>query len=590
MTKKLLFVLAAATTLFFSCNKQEIEVTETGVTEYVGLVVRVSVPKTKFAYTDEGASGLDLTLLNNKDRLIAYFRNSGGSMLGSAIPMNLDPSTLSIDKKGGTFKAESSVEIPEDATSIFFYLDNEDNGLYSLTEASIDNLKTQSGTLEDVAKHQVIVGNTDVASLTTDGAGNKVADISFEYKTSVLKFAITFPDGVVPTADDGTTITITDSDVYNSVRVAWGNPHSSASLNSKGAISFHPASVSGQVATAYVTVWGGSEFNGATMTAKVGDLVLESAFDAAAAAVAGNMHNVIRTITSVPSISKWVADDASEVDFLGGLTVDTNDDTWISYNSSTGKVSFTENTTGKPRSGEITFTNGSSVEITQISVDDFKGDWTFKSKNFAGKNKIGLTSNSTASTAVNFGAPVGTESLYDEDTGLTLDNNIGIRGLFGSKDAADAAVMNAALRLDRDKKIVEFYLFFDARKAQATTTNDASYPYVMFLPEFGASFIGSAYNFCPFPLGTDQNYGYTEMAVSADAEKLKLTYGSSNKWKWGNTGDMNGKYVCGISICVSSSATPSLGTMRGANDAASYEYIYQANHNTDTATGFFFEK
>lgn len=592
MTKKLFFVLAAATTLFFSCNKQEISEENSGVNDYVGLVVKVSVPTTKTAYTDEGASGLDLTLTNSKDRLIAYFRNSGGSMLGSAIPLNLDPSTLSVDKKSGTFKAEAPIEIPEGATSIFFYLDNEDNGMYSLTDASINNLKSQSGTLEDVAKHQVIVGSAEVASLTTDGAGNKVATISFEYKTSVLKFAITFPDGVTPTADENTTITITDDDVYNSVRIAWGVPHSSAALNSKGAISFHPASVSGQVATAYVTVWGGSVFTGATMTAKVGDLVLDSSFDAAAATVAGKMHNVARTITAAPSMSKWVADDAADVDFLSGLTSDTND-AWISYNPSTGKVSFTENTTGKPRSGEITFTNGSSVEITQIDVKDFKGNWTFNAKTFAGANGLGLGSSNTTARAVTFGDPLGSETLNDEDSGKKdITNNIGISGLFGS------AIMNAYVGIDHAAQKVYFGLFFDARSAQSVPANNATYPYVFFVPELGAYkndvWFGTnlKYNFCLYPLGSSQNYGWIWFDVNSDFTQLAYGKSTSYRWFWdvSGSGEATKSFVIGISVVASSSATPSTGTMKATNTAGSYEYIYQANYNNSGTNGFYFSR
>ena len=287
------------------------------------------------------------------------------------------------------------------------------------------------------------------------------------------------------------------------------------------------------------------------------------------------------------SIDKWVDDAAGSVTLAAGLTESASDG--LTYNSSTGEVSWTANTTGKPAKKTITFTSGDSATITQISVDDFKGDWTFYSKNFAGKNKIGLPAHASnkSTTSVTFGDPVGgVESLYDEDTELTLDNNIGIRGLFGAKGAADAAVMNASLRLDRDKKLIEFYLFFDGRKAQATTTGDASYPYVFFIPEMGNTFIASPWYFVPFPLGTKQNYGYTEMLINADATELR--YGSVNKWSWGNTGSYTGKYVIGISVMVSSSATPTTSTLRGT-DNSSYEYIYQANYNNDNY-GFYFKR
>ena len=593
MTKKLLFVLAAATALFFSCNKQEIEVIDTGITENVGLVVKVTIPKTKFAYTDEGASGLDLTLLNENDRLIAYFRNSGGTMIGSAVPMNLDPSTLSGDKKTGTFKAASPVEIPAAATSIFFYLDNEANGLYSLTDASIDNLKNQNGTLADVAKHQVIVGNATVASLGTDGSGNKVATITFEYKTSVLKLAITFPDGIVPTADENTTITLTDPDVYNSVRVAWGVPHGTEANNSKGAISVHPCSVAGQVATAYVTVWGGSEFTDATIIGKVGDITLPAeAFNAAGAAVAGKMHNVARTLSSIPNVDVWKTDAVQVIPFLSGLTVTTGDASL--YNSATGEISLGANTTGSPLKTSLTFSNTSTVDVLQIGVDDFKGGWTFYAKTFAGANGLGLGSSNTKATSVTFGDPITTGTYTDEDSKKTITNNVGISGLFST------AIMDAAVIIDYANKKVEFGLFFDARTAQAAPGNNGSYPYVFFVPELGAyksnAWFGTntSYNFCVYPLGGTQNFGWIWFGVNETFDRLEYGTSSTYRWFWDLTGSgANSSYryfVVGISVVASNAVTPSAETMKATNTNGSYEYIYQANYNGSASNGFYFTR
>lgn len=588
MTKKLLYVLAAATTLFLSCTKEDIKVTDTGITENVDLVVKVTVPKTKFAYADEGASGLDMTLLNNKDRLIAYFRDSEGSMIGTAVPMNLDPSTLSGDKKSGTFKAATAVEIPAAAASIFFYLDNEDNGLYSLTDASINNLKMQDGTLADVAKHQVIVGNTNVAALSTDGEGNKVATIEFSYKTSVLKLAITFPDGIVPTADENTTITLTDPDVYNSVRVAWGSPHSSAALNSKGAISVHPCSVAGQVATAYVTVWGGSEFSDATITGKVGDITLPAeAFNAASATVAGKIHNVARTLSSIPNVDVWKTNAAQVISFLSGLTVTSGDASL--YNPATGEISLSANTTGSPLSTSLTFSNTSTVDVLQLDLDDFKGSWTFYSNNFVGTNGLGLTTSTTGSRAVTFGDPLKTETLDDEDSGRTgITNNIGISGLFGS------AIMDAIINIDYENKKVNFGLFFDARSAQYVPTNNASYPYVFFVPELGQTWIGKTYNFALYPLGSSQNYGWIWFEVNSTFDKISYGHNTTYRWYWDvkGSGAAVRSYVVGITVLSCTSATPSAGNMKAtANGTSNYEYIYQANYSKTVYTyGFYFQR
>lgn len=437
---------------------------------------------------------------------------------------------------------------------------------------------------------------TKVQALYTSGTYNEAfPDLTFSFVTSILKVDVNLPAGTGATTENtkiyvkGTGLVSTAQ--VNSVTGAVKTDESGATPTVT--ITPDASVISGDNLVFYVPIWAGLSgvtIKNATIDVTVGDETysIKLSDETGKNVVAGKTYTFKpASKLALKSIDKWVDDAAGSVTLAAGLTESASDG--LTYNSSTGEVSWTANTTGKPAKKTITFTSGDSATITQISVDDFKGDWTFYAKTFAGQNKIGLVSNNTGSFDVNFGDPVGgVEKLYDEDTKLTLENNIGIRGLFGAKGAADAAVMNASLRLDRDQKIVEFYLFFDGRKAQATTTGDAAYPYVMFLPEFGKTFIGSPWDFSPFPLGTSQNYGYTEMSISADASKL--TYASGNKWAWGNDGDKNGQYVIGISVNVSSSATPTTSTMRGANSNSTYEYIYQANYNTNVSTGFYFSR
>lgn len=422
-------------------------------------------------------------------------------------------------------------------------------------------------------------------------------DLTFQYLTSVLKVDVNLPSGTGATTSN-TKIYVKGTGL---VTMAQLNSTTGAiKTNESGATPTFTVTptdgvIDGDHIVFYVPIWtglSGVTIKNATVEVVVGDdtYSIQLANSTGKTVAPGKMYTFKPAAKVALKIDNWVDDAAGSVTIPAGLTESASEG--LTYNSGTGEVSWDANTTGKPVKKTITFDSGETVAITQISVDDFKGDWTFNAKTFAGKNKIGLTANGTGAYAVNFGDPVGgIENLYDEDTELTLPNNIGIRGLFGSKDAPDAAVMNASLRLDRDKKLVEFYLFFDGRKAQATTTGDASYPYVMFLPEFASAFISGTYDFCPFPLGSAQNYGYTEMSISADANKL--TYANANRWTWGNAGDKNGKYVCGISVNVSKSATPNASDLRSANvtgTGSSYEYIYQANYNGNTANGFYFTR
>lgn len=421
-------------------------------------------------------------------------------------------------------------------------------------------------------------------------------DLAFSYLTSILKVNVSLPAG------SGATTSNTKIYVKGTGLVTTGQLTTTTGAlktnesGSKPTFTITPDAsvINGDNLVFYVPVWtglSGVTIKDATVEVVVGEELysVELANSTGKTVAPGKVYT-FKPTTKI-AVQKWVDDAAGNITIATGLTESVSDG--LTYNSATGLLSWDANTTGKPVRKTITFASGEKVDITQISVDDFKGNWTFYAKTFKGQNKIGLTANNTGSYVVNFGDPVGeeVENLYDEDTELTLTNNIGIRGLFGNKDAADAAVMNASLRLDRDKKIVEFYLFFDGRKAQSTTTGDATYPYVMFLPEFGGSFIGGTYDFCPFPLGSSQNYGYVRMSINPTASKL--TYNSNNVWWWGNAGDKNGKVVCGISVNVSKASTPTASDLRGANvlgTSSKYEYIYQANYNGSTEAGFYFSR
>ncbi|MBR5924096.1 MAG: hypothetical protein IKZ60_01430, partial [Bacteroidales bacterium] len=387
-----------------------------------------------------------------------------------------------------------------------------------------------NGSLGQATKVQALF-----ASGTYDGT---YPDLTFSYLTSILKVDVNLPDG------SGATTANTKIYVKGSGMITQAQLSSTTAAITKNespatpTFTITPAAgvIDGDHLVFYVPLWTGK--TGLTITDATIDFVVgvnTYSISLGTKSVAPGKVYTFKPVAkpALKSIDKWVDDAAGSVTIATGLSETASEG--LTYNSGTGEVSWAANTTGKPAKKTITFDSGESVAITQISVDDFKGDWTFNAKTFAGVNKIGLTASDTKVVSVNFGAPVGGgESLYDEDTKLTLTNNIGIRGLFGSKDAVDAAVMDAALRLDREKKIVEFYLFFDARKAQATTTGDATYPYIMFLPEFGGGFMSAPWDFCPFPLGSTQNYGYTKMTVNETASNLY--YGNNNRWTWGNAG------------------------------------------------------
>ena len=476
MIKKLLSVLVIAASLA-ACTKEAQNASQPEEIAGGKLIVRATSPVTRLTFTENGTGGYSTTFTDNTDHLWGYFRN-GSSMVNytntsdaqaSRMFLQLDESTLSADHKSASFKSDCKV-IPATATNIFFYLDNNASPITYNSTPTFCDLHSQSGKLADANLLHVIVGNTDISAMTTDTDGNKVADIAFEYKTSIIKVCITFPAGVTPTADDATTITISDSDVYNKVHISWGEPGASST---KGDISFHPESVSGQVATAYITVWENTKFDGATITAVAGGKACRADLTAAQTIEAGKVYSLSRTV-QVGAYDKWTADAASSEVFIAGLTVDTNTATWLSYDASTGAVAWTENTTGAPRVGTITFTTGETAKVTQFEAKDFAGAWTIKADTRT-PAAHGAAVKATSTVAGTGGNPVGyggtasgrlANSWYDDawttpssgagkTTNLNLTytgaaNQISISGLI------DGLTMPAKVVIDYDSKTATF--------------------------------------------------------------------------------------------------------------------------------------
>lgn len=585
MTKKVFTVLAIAAAMF-SCTK---EITNDQQPEEAAggrLIVRANSPSTKLTFTDNGAGGYSVTFQDGTDHLWGYFRN-GASQLNyinnkdeekTRMFMELDESTLSVDHKRASFTSDCK-QIPAEATNIFFYLDNNVTPITYNSTPTFCNLTNQSGTIADANLLHVIVGNTEVASMTTDSNGDKIADITFEYKTSVIKLELTFPEEIVPTADENTVITLGDANTYNKVHVSWGEPGSSST---KGIITTHPCSVAGQVATAYITVWEGTKFDSTPLIAQVygqkATVLLSTA-----AVDAGKVYRLARTLVydGVEDVDKWADDSANSFPYAKSL-IASPAVAWLHYDPSTGDVSWDENTDGEPRTGSIDFSS-STVTVTQLEPKDFKGEWTLTSQRFKGANKLGYTSANPATNDVVFADPLSSAPRYDSKTKRSIPNNIGITGLYST------AIMDAVVYINYVEKSAQLGLFFDATSAQSVSTGDATYTYAAFLPELGGAFVAGAYNFVPYPLGTSQNYGWLWMSSNSTFDEFKYYF--DNRQTWGVSGSISSKIIIGISINVSKLATPTSTSFRGtANGSTNYELIYQANAGGNVNTGMYFTR
>lgn len=269
------------------------------------------------------------------------------------------------------------------------------------------------------------------------------------------------------------------------------------------------------------------------------------------------------------SNSAWTDDKAGSKTVSGGAG--NVSEGWLTY--SNGTLSWTANTTGKPRTAKIALPDATEYSVTQISADDFKGGWTLYSKRFNPNGTLGGSNNDNAvenvanKTVVTFGEPLKKETLKDA-SGSGHTNNLGIKGLYLD------SVLDACVEIDYEGKSVDFGVFLDRRSAQKV----ADGKFCAYIPECSTGY-WSGYVFAPGDKAfSDTNYEWLWFRVSDDMKTMKYQYyGSGQKTS-------NGKYyICGISIVKATSADKS-------SIASSYDVIYQANYNTDNAESMYFTR
>ncbi len=189
---------------------------------------------------------------------------------------------------------------------------------------------------------------------------------------------------------------------------------------------------------------------------------------------------------------------------------------FLSYSG--GILSWSANTTGKPRSAAITLPDGSVFSITQIGPDDFKGNWTFTAKVFAGAGAY--KPKDAAPWTVSIGKPLKGESLKYANDSKTYANNIGIAGLYGN------AVLDGCVDIDYDAQTVRVGLFLDCRDDSgqliSSGASDSNGKYAVFSPELvsqTATTWSSPWFFNETDLGTP-DYTWMWLTVSSDFSKL----------------------------------------------------------------------
>ena len=285
--------------------------------------------------------------------------------------------------------------------------------------------------------------------------------------------------------------------------------------------------------------------------------------------------DAVTATMTLGSNSAWVTDASGSRPVSGGDGTAAHD--FLSYSG--GILSWSANTTGKPRSAAITLPDGSVFSITQIGPDDFKGNWTFTAKVFAGAGAY--KPKDAAPWTVSIGKPLKGESLKYANDSKTYANNIGIAGLYGN------AVLDGCVDIDYDAQTVRVGLFLDCRDDSgqliSSGASDSNGKYAVFSPELvsqTATTWSSPWFFNETDLGTP-DYTWMWLTVSSDFSKLSYANRTSASRVLDSVSQYSGsaRYIGGV--CVILCATNSFNHASvGAAQAGGYANVFQMNSST----------
>lgn len=566
---KKIFALTLLAAAMIGCAKENnvVETPEKGG-QTLTIAASLEAPASRLNYTDKEDGGMAATFRGD-DFVQLYFLKTDKSV-SSAVTLNIDPYSISDDGKKAKFEI-TGLEIPKDAASIFAYIDFKGSGsAYTAEGLLTDDLKVQNNLNSALACH-ILSGSINMADIKSTTTGGLAAEMKFAYKTSILRFNLTFPDAV-PTADKNTKIIFSAPGLHNRLDVLWGELTQKSTL---GEIIFNPYSVDKDkfMAKGIICIWAADDLKDAKIIASIGednygvDLKL-----AKTVLEPGKIYDVTRELKLLPKpVSVWKNDEAGEAAFkYAGTETLTKD--WLSCEG--GVVKWTANTTGAPRTAKLVFASGSSYEVTQITPADFKGDYSLTSKIFAAATAPYKAGN-PGKISVTFGEPLKGETLADVD-GTSYTNNIGVKGLYGD------GVMDAAILIDYASKQVKAGMFLDARSTAGQLHNNAkltTHPYACFLPEMATStskaLWAAPWNFVQPNLSADDAKDYTWLwfTVSSDFKTLNYSPNSAESIQYlGTDAKTAANAICGITVAVSTTAAIDQTTVRTA-----WEMVYQGN-------------
>lgn len=498
MCKKILTIFALAASLL-ACNKVENEVVapENGA-KTLTITATIGDPDTRLSYS-EATDGSYKARFNENDVVWAYFAKADNSVAGPVTKLAIDPKSISFDGKTACFR-QPAVSIPEGSTKIIAYLANTANTTnFDGGDDIVSDISSQAN-LTAALNNQVIYGAVDFKDLTSTNPDALAASIPFSYKTSLLKFSLALPEGTEVDPKAAVSVNLTSGKIHNKLHISGGVL---GAKSEEGDLNLG-ATVANGVVTAYAAVWAADDLNSKIFVTIDKDSFLAD-FKPSATIAAGKAYTVERAVTKVSMETKWIADEAGSVEFPnGGATAVTEG--FLSY--ADGKISWTKNETGKPRSAKLVFANGSTFEALQIGPADFKGAWTFTTKVFAQAGSFVPAKDPYTFGDVTLGEPRNTEALVAPD-GKTYTNNIGVKGLFFD------TVLDACLDIDYEAKTLRMGLFLDTRDGIGQQVNGKYATYFPGLATKSATAWGKPWLYTETDLG-DPDYVWMWFKISED--------------------------------------------------------------------------
>ena len=526
--KKNIFAFAAilATVAFAaSCSKvaEPSEPVESGVT-----VKTLTVQASLKGGVGEGMK----TAIAADDILRIRFSDASGAKVGrTQVLYNTSGAGTS-----ASFSAEG-IAVPDNAATVVAFLDNKTTGAVNYASApTVDDFTTQNGTLAGAQARQIIMGESSLSGSD--------ASVTLDYKTTILKAVVSYPEGVKPVA--GSTDVTLSCGQYSKVGIDLG-------LNSdstKGDITV-PATVQGDQAVAYIAVWAaglteGSLFSNIQTTKYGCDFDAEGIGAGTTCVSESTVETLVYTV--------YVEADGIEISGVRGNKVSGPD--WVSF--SNGTITVQANKTGALRSGSLVLDNGKVYIFNQqMGPEAYLGDWTLYTKLFDPNKTIKKGNVGAYKAPVTFTAAKGENG-----------NNIKISGFY-----LDAEV-EGKVTADFETGEVKIGVYVSTNRIYDAGNGK----YCVLLPECAAvSGYWTGYNFCPKTDGaySDSNYDWLWFTVNSDGVAKYQYYGAGQI-------SANGKYkYCGLSFVVASAT---------AVTGSSYDVIFQANYNGSNAESQYFKR